>query len=66
MLTGPVMGLWLFHMGGYSLPFQVTGVFLGLLLIPAYFYIQNDNNFKDLFKEVKEKKQDTNGTTIST
>ena len=39
MLAGPVLGSLLFEIGGYKLPFLVTGTLLGLLVIPVYYTI---------------------------
>ena len=42
MLSGPILGSLLYNLGGFKLPFFVTGGLLFSLLIPVYYYIRND------------------------
>jgi MFS family permease len=43
MLAGPVMGGFLYELGGFSLPFYVTGVWLFALVFPILLFLRNDN-----------------------
>ena len=37
MLSGPIIGSFLYELGGFKLPFFVTGVLLFALIIPIFF-----------------------------
>jgi MFS family permease len=42
MLAGPLAGAFLYDLGGFKMPFYVTGLWLFLLVFPIYIFLEND------------------------
>ena len=42
MLSGPIVGSFLYEAGGFKLPFFVTGFLLFLLILPISCFLKND------------------------
>jgi len=42
MLSGPIFGSVLYEIGGFKLPFLITGTFLFLLIFPIFYFLEND------------------------
>lgn len=43
MLGGPIFGSFLYKLGGFEMPFYVTGVLLFILIIPIKIIFDEDN-----------------------
>lgn len=56
MLSGPIFGSLLYEIGGFKLPFFVTGILLLSLCVPIFLFIENDSQVQIKVKVNKQGK----------
>jgi MFS family permease len=54
MLSGPIVGSFLYEWGGFKLPFFVTGFCLFMLIFPIQYYLKNDKGSSQAGNQIQE------------
>lgn len=64
MLSGPIIGSFLYELGGFKLPFFVTGAALFILIFPIAIYLKNDHNSQETTPESSSNNEDNEMAVI--